>query len=147
MKKLLLVLLVSTFAFAFTGCQKEEDPPAPAPVVTATTNPPAEVTTSNWYAKGIGWGSNNILLTITRATSPFTNIAGPSVPLMGPTFLPTVIGEPYSYRIECTALGVDVTGTYTITSTGLSFSETGPQGVISILLGGTNNDEIGINKL
>jgi len=140
MKKLLLVLLVSTLAFA-TGCQKESDPPAPEPVVTTTTTtpPPAPVMVNNWS----GFCSNTITVIIVEPNGDTLYQA----PLIAPTYFPIAKDSTYDYRIVCAAQSINATGTYGISSTtGLWQTEDAPVG-ITFLLGGTNNDEIGINKL
>jgi len=126
MKKILLVALVSVFAFGFTGCNKEEDLPEPQETVVAPT-PVASTTTTNNYIKGAGWSGNDPNLKIETAANVqvfWNNLSSsPNITIN--------LNETYNYTVVCNPMSINVTGTYKISDTGtLTYSGT-PSGVIS----------------
>lgn len=111
MRKLLLVALVSVFAFGFTGCNKDEDLPTPqetTPIV-VVTNPAVQ---NFKYVKGSGFTNLYLVVTTTSST---------------PIFNDQIYNNPSLSQFQITE---DETYLYTITD-GNIYSESGAFGYTS----------------
>jgi len=118
MKKLLLIALVSMFAFGFTGCNKEEDPPAPVPVIST----PVATTITDNFVTGSGWNGQGTGLEIRNANNDVIFNSWIYSPASAPSYITLNLGETYNYIFKVGSVPqVLYTGTMSISSSGLTY--------------------------